>query len=190
MDSGGTDTKTMRRDAARSRAAILRALDTMYAEEGSVPGMHALAARAEVGVATLYRHFPTREDLLTALAVDRLVHLVEFADQAGATPDTAQAVRNFFESVAGAGCDPALVAHLSPDSADRASQELLTRFQRGLDHLLERAHADGVIRADAQREHVIALLHGLLATVAHLGDQPGGCDLAVDILARGLAAPQ
>jgi hypothetical protein len=92
--------------------------------------------------------------------------------------------------VARAGCDPALVAHLSPDSADRASHELLTRFQRGIDHLLERAHADGVIRADAQREHVIALLHGLLATVAHLGDRPGGFDLAVDILARGLAAPQ
>jgi hypothetical protein len=82
------------------------------------------------------------------------------------------------------------VVHVSAASGDGASQELLTRFERGIDHLLERAHADGVIRADAQREHVIALLHGLLATVAHLGGRPGGHDLAVDILARGLAVPQ
>ncbi|MCO1659368.1 TetR/AcrR family transcriptional regulator [Pseudonocardia humida] len=188
MGSGGADTRTMRKDAARSREAILRALDAMYAEEGSVPGMHALAARAGVGVATLYRHFPAREDLLAALAVDRLVHLVEFAEQAGATPDTAQAVRDFLGSVARAGCDPALVVHVSPVSADESSQELLTRFERGVDHLLARAHADGVVRADADREHVIALLHGLLATVAHLGDRPGGRDLAVDVLVRGLAA--
>jgi AcrR family transcriptional regulator len=188
MGSGAGETKTMRRDAARSREAILRALDAMYTEEGSVPGMHALAARAGVGVATLYRHFPAREDLLAALAVDRLVHLVEFAEQAGATPDTARAVRDFFGSVARAGCDPALVAHVSPVSADGASQELLTRFEHGVDHLLVRAHADGVIRADAEREHIIALLHGLLATAAHLDDRPGGRDLAVDVLVRGLAA--
>ncbi len=91
-------------------------------------------------------------------------------------------------SVARARCDPALVAHVPLDSADGASRELLGRFERGVDHLLERVHADGVIRADAERRQLIALLHGLLATVADLGDRPGGQNFAVDLLLRGLAA--
>ena len=176
----------MRKDAARSREALLRAVADMHAEEGTLPGMHALAARAGVGVGTLYRHFPTREDLMAGLAESRLAQLAELVEEAVAVDDAREAFEGLLGAVVAAGCDPALVRHVSTASGS-TSGALLDRFDRGVDALLERARADGAVRPDVERTHLVALLHGLLATTADLGDDQAGRAVAVDVLARGLA---
>ena len=176
----------LRKDAARSREALLRAVEVMYAEQGVLPGMHALAARAGVGVATLYRHFPTREDLMAGLAESRLAQLVELVEEAVAVEDAREAVATLLASVVAAGCDPALVRHVTT-SRGGAAGPLLDRFHRGVDALLDRARADGAVRQDVDRARLVALLHGLLAAAANLGDDAAGRALAVDVVARGLA---
>jgi AcrR family transcriptional regulator len=178
---------SVRRDAVRSREALLDALQEMYTELGTLPGTHALAARAGVGVATLYRHFPTREDLLVGLGTARLGDLVDLVEEAAEVPDAGEAVGGFFRGVVRSGCDPALTAHVTAEHAGEEARELLRRFEGGVSDLLTRAHAAGVLRTDVTRARLIAHLHGLLATVSNLGGAPDDADFACDALLRGLA---
>ncbi len=62
----------MRADAQRSRGQLLDAACALITEVGPQVSLEAIARRAGVGIATLYRHFPRREDLVTAVAVDVL----------------------------------------------------------------------------------------------------------------------
>src|ERR1700746_3392231 len=69
--------RPLRADAARNRARVLEvAYDTFAAEGLSVP-IDEIARRAGVGAGTVYRHFPTKEDLYRAVVEDRLEHIVE-----------------------------------------------------------------------------------------------------------------
>src|ERR1700710_1050934 len=60
-------TPPTRRDAVRNRARLARAATAAFREEGLDVAVDAIAKRAGVGVATLYRHFPTKLDLIVAV---------------------------------------------------------------------------------------------------------------------------
>src|SRR6201991_2623031 len=69
--------RPLRADAARNRARVLEvAYDTFAAEGLSVP-IDEIARRAGVGAGTVYRHFPTKEDLYRAVVEDRIGTIVE-----------------------------------------------------------------------------------------------------------------
>jgi len=85
----------LRRDAARNRRRILEAA-RVIANDGKPLQLNVVAQRANVGVGTVYRHFPTPEALTEALASDQLASLIEKAD---AAPRTLQGLRSFFRSV-------------------------------------------------------------------------------------------
>ena len=59
----------MRANAAQNREGILRAARALFEEHGTSVSLRAIAAEAGVGIATLYRNFPTRDDLFLALGV-------------------------------------------------------------------------------------------------------------------------
>jgi AcrR family transcriptional regulator len=59
--------KPLRADARRNREKVLAAARAVFAEQGVDAGMDAVARRADVGVGTVYRHFPTKDALLNAL---------------------------------------------------------------------------------------------------------------------------
>lgn len=65
--SGETAPRAMRADAQRNRDAILAAARATFEEEGVLASLDGIAVRAGVGNATLYRNFPTRDDLLAAV---------------------------------------------------------------------------------------------------------------------------
>ena len=69
----------LRADARRNRAAIVKAARAVFAKHGRDAQMDDVARRAKVGVGTVYRHFPTKEALLEALAEDRFRQLAEYA---------------------------------------------------------------------------------------------------------------
>jgi AcrR family transcriptional regulator len=73
---------TLRADARRNREAILKAARKGFAEQGLDCQMTDIARRARVGVGTVYRHFPNKEDLVDALAADRFHRLAEHAAEA------------------------------------------------------------------------------------------------------------
>jgi AcrR family transcriptional regulator len=69
--------RELRADAKRNRERLLVAADVVFTEHGANASMEDVARRAKVGIGTLYRHFPTREDLLAATVEDRLFALAK-----------------------------------------------------------------------------------------------------------------
>ncbi|WP_406674290.1 helix-turn-helix domain-containing protein [Nonomuraea sp. N2-4H] len=65
-----TDSKPMRADARRNRARILAAAEEVFAERGASASTEEVAARAGVAIGTVFRHFPTKRDLLAAIMKD------------------------------------------------------------------------------------------------------------------------
>ncbi|MEV0721086.1 helix-turn-helix domain-containing protein [Asanoa sp. NPDC050611] len=62
----------MRADAARNRARILAAAEAVFAERGAAASTEDVASRAGVAIGTVFRHFPTKDDLLRAVLKDRI----------------------------------------------------------------------------------------------------------------------
>src|SRR5208282_6134605 len=74
--------RRLRADAARNRAAIVAVARDVFAEQGLEAPLETIAARADVGIATLYRRFPTREKLVAAALVDKIAAYEQAAEQA------------------------------------------------------------------------------------------------------------
>src|SRR3954454_19908135 len=71
---------TKRADAVRNREKLLDTALDVFAECGTNASLEAIAKRAGVGIGTLYRHFPTRDDLVEAAYRTEVAHLTEAAD--------------------------------------------------------------------------------------------------------------
>ena len=64
--------RTLRADAERNRARVLKVAEEVFASEGLAVPIDEIARRAGLGVGTLYRHFPTKETLFEAIVVGRM----------------------------------------------------------------------------------------------------------------------
>src|SRR3954466_8573031 len=77
----------LRADAARNREAIVEAARAVFAEQGLDAPLDEIARRAGTGNATLYRRFPTREDLVAAVFAERMVEQLSAVEAGLANPD-------------------------------------------------------------------------------------------------------
>jgi AcrR family transcriptional regulator len=82
-----TPARRLRRDAQRNRDAILAAARQVFPEQGLEAPLEEIARRAGVGIATLYRRFPTRTELLDAVLAPAVQEHVDAAEQALAMDD-------------------------------------------------------------------------------------------------------
>ena len=73
--SNEAESRTPRADAARNRDQLLAGATRVFASAGTEPSMRAIAREAGVGIATLYRHFPTKESLVDAVYRSQVVRL-------------------------------------------------------------------------------------------------------------------
>jgi AcrR family transcriptional regulator len=76
-----------RRDARRNRVRIVAAAREVFSSAGADAPARKIARRADVGVATLYRHFPARADLVDAVLEEAFEELIQIAEAALAEPD-------------------------------------------------------------------------------------------------------
>jgi AcrR family transcriptional regulator len=95
-----TDERTLRADARRNRERIMAAGRELFAREGPQAQMDEIAAHAGVGIGTVYRHFPTKDALLTAMVRDRFQEFAEIATLAEDIPDPLQALETVMLSSA------------------------------------------------------------------------------------------
>lgn len=149
----------MRADARRNRAAIVTAARAAFDLDEELR-FDDFAARAGVGVGTLYRHFPTREALAVAVYQDEVTALCERA--CASTRPAGQALEAFLRGfadyvIAHAGLARALAALVAPDIQVNGGSEL----ERTIAELMTRAAADGAIRSDALPGAVMIVLHGI-----------------------------
>jgi AcrR family transcriptional regulator len=161
----------MRADARKNYDHLLAVARDVVTEHGADASLRDIARRADVGLGTLYRHFPTREALLEALLRTSFDQLTAGAGglETSAPPDEAL-VSWLREAVAVAhnysGVIAALVAAIEdPESALHTS--CVTMRAAGT-RLLARAQAEGMARTDIDGTDLFALVGAL----AWLGDQP------------------
>lgn len=146
----------MRADAERNRARILAAAEEVFAELGAAASTEEVARRAGVAIGTVFRHFPTKNDLLAAIMKDlvqRFTHEVETLASQG---DPATALFTFFSGlVEQAAAKKTVVELLDVDiQVDRQLQQL----RAAIGDLLVRAQQAGAVRMDIQLDEVMALL--------------------------------
>ena len=154
-----TTTRALRADAARNRQALLEAARVCFARDGETTQMDSVAAAAGVGVGTLYRHFPTKTDLVHALFAERLARFVELVEEAPETRAWERLAAVVAEMIRAQSCDRALadaptceVAATRPEFA-----ELRAALRARLEALIARAIADGDARPELRVDDVLTL---------------------------------
>jgi AcrR family transcriptional regulator len=161
----------MRADAKKNYSHLLAVARDVVAEHGANASMRDIARRADVGLATLLRHFPTRDALFEALLRTNLDALTQRARELEASTPPDEALLSWFrEWVAFAQSYRGVVAlmaaaHTNPDSALYAS---CAAVHSASARLLLRAQAEGTARTDMNGDD----LFGLMAALGWLVDLP------------------
>src|ERR1700751_5944546 len=179
--------KPLRADAARNRPLRLdTASETSAAEGLSVP-IDEIARRAGVGAGTVYRHFPTKEDLFRAVVQDRIQRILSDGRALVAGDDPGQALFTFLRSMVlewGAtdrGLTDAL-AGLGIDVAT-AMPESEGEFLGVLGELLRAAQKRVTVRPDAYVPDVKAIVVGSQAMQAY---RPDAAERLLEVVLDGL----
>src|SRR5919197_2781996 len=164
MDDHTDHTRKPRADAVRNRERVLEAAKAVFNAGGPEASLEAVAKRAGVGIGTLYRHFPTREDLFEAVYRREVEQLSELAEQLKNAKDPVDALRRWLRSnvefVATKKGMSAALALAAQDSSKLHSYSF-DRLTRAVGALLDRAVAAGEIRADIRPEDLIRALVGM-----------------------------
>ena len=183
--------RPLRADAERNRQRILNAAGELFAAKGLSVGLDEIARHAGVGVATAYRRYPDKEQLIRELFEERLGHLVARAEQALADEDPWAGLVGFMEST------------VELQSTNRGLKELvfgskrcvaLTARTRAslaplIDELVLRTQASGDVRADLEATDV-PLMQFMLSSLADFTGPgaPGLWRRYVGIMLDGLRA--
>ncbi|MDQ4109747.1 MAG: TetR/AcrR family transcriptional regulator [Actinomycetota bacterium] len=150
----------MRADAERNRERVVDAARELFAEQGLDASTNEVARRAGVGVATLFRRFPTRDDLVGAVFADRMAAYVAATDEALADPDPWRGFCGYIERVCRMQANDrgfADVLTLTFPTA-KALEDDRNRAAEALGVLLDRAKASGRLRKDFAHQDVPLIL--------------------------------
>ena len=88
-------TRRPRADGERNRARLIAAAKDAFAKDGAAVSLEQIARDADVSIATLYRHFPTRDELISAVYQQEITTLIEAADQLMIKREPAAALREW-----------------------------------------------------------------------------------------------
>jgi AcrR family transcriptional regulator len=186
-------TRAPRSDALRNRAALLAAAQAVFRERGLAAQMDDVAARAGLGIGTLYRHFPTKDVLLEVVVRERHRLILDEAHAALRATDPWQGFESF-------------VWHLAElEAADRAIADVLIDAQGRIDptpfyaeltkvarSLTRRAQAAGAMRTDISAEDALlavctigrAQAHAVAASGTNGKGRSAGTGTAADVWRR------
>src|SRR5581483_4471365 len=157
--------KPMRADAQRNRARILDAAEDVFAEGGPDASTEEVARRAGVAIGTVFRHFPTKADLLRALMKRLLEQVAADAADRIAHGDPATALFDFFTALVRRTAANRAVVHL----LEVQLAGPITALSGAVEELLARAQRAGAVRADVRLDEVLALLESLCQGALHGG---------------------
>jgi AcrR family transcriptional regulator len=181
--------RPLRADARRNYERLVAAASEVIAEQGPDGSLEEIARRAEVGVGTLYRHFPTRDDLLEATFSEQLRLLSAMAVDLLEHPDPAYAVRAWLwaslqHTRRNHSLGAAVVTRLTYPAA--AKQALLEAGQA----LLDQAKAAGCVQSDCSVDHAMTLVCGIAMATSKANRDPSDpyIEQCFDIAMRGIQA--
>jgi AcrR family transcriptional regulator len=161
--------RPLRADARRNRERVLKAARAVFSAYGRDAHLDDVARRAQVGVGTVYRHFPTKDALLEALAREQFELLTQWSQEAEEEPDAWAA----FNAMIWRGAEL--------QASDRALMEAVADFKPGvaqqaeglhasIERLIRRAQEQGEMRRDATGGDVQLMMCGLGSVMQMGGD--------------------
>ncbi len=180
-----------RADGIRNRERIVAEAQRLFAAADAKVSLEAVARAAEVGIGTLYRHFPTKEALVEAVYRTELDALDREADALLADRPTAEAMRRWMDGyakfvVAKHAMHDALRIALAPRSVE--GSEMRIRINATVAKFLAAGVRDGSINGDVRPDDVTVILAGSVFAAAASTDR-GQINRVLDLLVAGLRPP-
>jgi AcrR family transcriptional regulator len=181
-----------RTDALRNRERILKVAKDAFTRYGAEASLDEIAKQAEVGAGTLYRHFPSREELLKAVYRTEIEKLAEAQRRFAETLSPVDALRAwlllFVEAIAAKLVIAPALKELAGDPKKIFEASYL-QIQQAVRALVKRAIESGDLRRDIEPADLLRALVGV-AHVADTADWQQSARRLVDILIAGSRAPQ
>lgn len=184
--------RPQRADARRNYERVVAAAHEVFAEAGPEASLNEIARRAVVGPGTLYRHFPTRRALLTAVLRDRIEALCGRADELLATESPDVALAEWLHAfLAHARSGQGLGSALMAAEPDELGFDCHQRIRDAAAALLVNAQRTGTARADLAPGDLLQLVVGIALTTTHTTDENEPTrllSLVLDAIPRGTTA--
>ncbi|QEV21673.1 TetR/AcrR family transcriptional regulator [Streptomyces alboniger] len=185
-------TQRLRRaDARLNRERLVTAAHEVFTEAGPEASLNEIARRAGVGPGTLYRHFPNRQTLLTAVLGDRIEALCEQAEKLRTSDSADDALRHWLGAFlaharAHHGMGSALMVN-DPGVPGPDCHQLILNAAAGL---LTRAQHQGAARADLTADDLVRLITGIALSTPHHEDTEQADRLLALVLDAVYAPPR
>jgi AcrR family transcriptional regulator len=163
-----TPGRARRADATRNAQLLLAAAKDLFDEQGPDAALDEVARRAGVGNATLYRHFPTRGDLLVAVYADEVTALCDQGAALLKEPSAAEALFTWLDSFVVHIATKRALALAGTEDSDERRTELFDHWHESMtstaERLLTRAQQAGAVRSDLTVGDLLALTSGATLT--------------------------
>jgi AcrR family transcriptional regulator len=183
--------RTLRADARRNREAVIAAAKNLFADQGLDAQMPDVAKAAKVGVGTVYRHFPTKDDLIAALVAERFERLAESAREGLEAENPWDGISDFIRFSAQIQADDRGLCEVMgsrPELMDAAARA--AGLPALCDRLVRRAQRSGELRRDLVWEDIPMIACGLgRIAQATAGPATGRWPRLVEIILDGLRTP-
>jgi AcrR family transcriptional regulator len=185
-----TQATPLRADAQRNRDKLVATARALFAERGLDAPLDELAKRAGVGSGTLYRHFPTRDDLITAVFLERMAESVIAVERAQQHRDPWEGFAEFIrETCRAQATDRGMADLVAIGRGGRELRALQTRGFNGFTTLIDRAKASGALRADFSPQDLILLTMAIAGITRHTGPTaPAATDRFIALALDGFRA--
>jgi AcrR family transcriptional regulator len=184
--------RPLRSDARRNRERLVASARELLASEGVDVSVDEITRHAGLGMGTLYRHFPTKDELVDAVLEDAFAELVELAEHAAAADDAWAGLTDFMEQalashVANRGLKDVLATR---GHGARRAQAMRDRIRPLLRKVIERAQAQGTLRADFTAEDLSLVFWAAGRVIERTADiAPEQWRRHLGLLLDGLRAP-
>ncbi|MGI5457365.1 TetR/AcrR family transcriptional regulator [Streptomyces sp. CA-249302] len=180
----------MRADARRNYERLLAEARAAFAAHGTDASLEDVARRAGVGIGTLYRHFPNRHALLSAVFEDAVNDLLTRAHELRRSPEPCTALVTWLgEIVSQAGEYRGLSRALMAVTTDRTSplSRCSAPIREAGEALLRRAQEAGKVREDVAITDLLQLTHAIALAAEESPADPQLADRLLHLTLRGLA---
>jgi AcrR family transcriptional regulator len=183
--------QALRADAQRNRKLLIEVAQSSIAEIGLETPLEDIARRAKVGIGTLYRHFPTRLDLLEAVCEDQREALIRLADELRGSPSPANAFLSWLRAAVEKMMDfRALKFVMANDFAEgkAQTQAWMERMQQAVRALQKEAEQGGEIRKDLDTGRIFRLMNAIAQAAEKAKDPGAEAKLLLEVLVDGIRA--
>jgi AcrR family transcriptional regulator len=154
-----------RSDALKNRERLIEAAKDVLGQGGPGASLEAVAKKAEVGIGTLYRHFPTREALFKAVYQHEVEHLIDLAAELEKSGDGVEALRSWLHALVGLVATKrgllGALAVVATEESKAMYAELSGRLTEAVAQLLQAASSGGTLRSDITAEDLLTTTYAV-----------------------------